>query len=569
MSFKVGDIIRGKRDNDYSITNEKSLLLVTRTWDDCMNVTVLYHTQGNSYVGESHDVQNSVRRFCSITPSEFLEEYPNCHKINRRRIREILDDYSIDIDIDEVFPTELIVNPPTSGTYVLSDEKKNELLEEMKTLLKKYHYNFTDDGLNRILNEWCKNKSDLIQLFEKHPNYNGKFQIVFDYDFDRVIDMGAVRNFEDWLNSEEVQNVFKKEIQIGAYSYSELNDICNRLYTVLDIFNYHSEVHTINGKNKEDYLNEYKHFCSLRDAYEDSTEVFIECGVAYDKKLMRNRETVSNVITVLCSTSNVGQFINSAIEDYLLRHHPEAKIKAGQKYSRAINKLLSSVGVDKLPNYNKEYAKFSDGINPLKVKRHTVISVHPIDYYTMSFGNSWSSCQTIDKCNDRGIDSGNSWHGCSSSGTESYMLDGTSCIFYTIDGEYNGDTLELEDKINRCMFHYYDSQLIQGRVYPQSNDKGANDLYKDIREIAQKVFADMLEVPNYWSNDKGTQACYNVSESWGTHYRDYYNFDNCNVSTLKDDKTSHKTIKIGHYPICPDCGEEHDREDNIVCRYCS
>ena len=84
---------------------------------------------------------------------------------------------------------------PEIEPYVLSDEMRKELLEEMKTLLIQYHYHPTDAGLNAILDEWCKNKADLIRMFEKHPNYNGKFQIAFDCDFDRKLDVEKAMEF--------------------------------------------------------------------------------------------------------------------------------------------------------------------------------------------------------------------------------------------------------------------------------------------------------------------------------------------------------------------------------------
>ena len=57
--------------------------------------------------------------------------------------------------------------------------------------------------------------------------------------------------------------------------------------------------------------------------------------------------------------------------------------------------------VDGSEAYDK-FAKYADSINPIKVKRHTVLSVHPIDYYTMSFGNSWTSCHcSASRCTGR------------------------------------------------------------------------------------------------------------------------------------------------------------------------
>lgn len=565
MAFKVGDIITGRKHNSYAYTTNKSLLLVTRVYGSGdMNVLILFHSQYQHEIGKNYDVSNLEDSFKHITFEEFEIEYPTCYKMNLNKLTNILSEYGLTYkDLEEL---------PKPDVYVLSDEMRTELLEEMRTLLSRYRYHPKDEGLNKIIDEWCKNKADLIRLFEKHPNYNGKFQIAFDCDYTRELDKDEAYDFYNWLGTNEVRDMFKKEVQIGEFSYEEIESrykILHQYYTVLD---YMRSIQTIDGKSREEYLNEYAKFTKLRDEYRYSSDICISRNKAYQNDLYENINKIENlrniISNIIDSSKYFNQFVSADVARSLNHYFPEAKIKERQKMSRAINKILCMLGVDKAPNYNKKFAKFADAINPLKIKRHTVISIHPIDFFTMSFGNSWSSCHTIDKENDRGIDGRNGFRGAHSSGTESYMLDNTSCIFYTVNGSYDGDKLELEDKINRCMFHYYDNRLVQGRVYPQNNDNGANDLYQDIREIAQKVFADILGVPNYWTNKKGTSNCSDAIYSYGTHYCDYLNFGNCNVSTLKDDREQHRTIEIGHDPICPSCGRTHSSAEYIECRYC-
>ena len=557
MRFLKGDIITGNNVRRYAITNHNALMVVTNSTPNHMDVIILCH-DSRGYISANYTVDNDGRYFKETTLEDFISLHPHCYKMENNEMEKLLEKYKI----QKIKKSE--------NAYILSDEMRSKLLEEMRALLTKYHYNPTDKGLNKILDEWCSNKADLIRLFEKHPNYNGKFQITFDYDFDRSLDKESISEFADWLISDEVRGGLLKEIKLGAYTYSELIEICDRLYNFYRLFERHSgmDIKTINGKTYNDFKKEYLHFNKFKTNYEERRDLWFSDNKAYDRKSY-DIYTGLNRIHDSLNSSYADQFVNETIRDYLNRYFPNAKLRKGQKTSRAINKILCEIGIDKLSNYNKKYAKFSDAINPLKIKRHTVISIHPIDYLTMSFGNSWSSCHTIDKKNDRGIDNGSSYRGCNSSGTMSYMLDETSCVFYTVDSEYDGGTLELENKINRCMFHYYDNRLVQGRVYPQSNDNGLSNIYKDIREIVQKVFSDMLEVPNYWSNVKGTDACDNCTSSTGTHYKDYINYDNCNVSTLKDDREKHDIIYIGHYPICPRCGKLHDRTRNIECYDCN
>lgn len=368
--------------------------------------------------------------------------------------------------------------------------KRTELVEESMKLLGKYGYDVNKYDVGTIMDEWWKAKEPIIRLFEKHPNYNGKYQIVLQLTMDREIDTDELYNFRHW---------FRLMIE----------------------------------------------------------EKFME---SEDWRV--NWWRVENVFT------NPKKFIDEEEADRLNNTFEKFGANAGQKRSRVVNKLAKIFEVDKLAEFNANFARYADAINPVKIQRPTVISVHPIDYWTMSFGNSWASCHTIDKENirDRG---GQTYGGCYSSGTESYMLDPSSVVFYTVDSDYSGNMFELQDKINRNMFHLGEDVFVQGRVYPQGND-GALDVYKVFREIVQKVYSEITGIPNLWINKKGTDECGDVTETYGTHYRDYLSYGDCNVSYAKgNDSSTVKRIVIGHNPICPCCGRVHYNEENICCPECA
>lgn len=246
----------------------------------------------------------------------------------------------------------------------------------------------------------------------------------------------------------------------------------------------------------------------------------------------------------------------------ILNAFPDVQLHEGMKKTRAVNKVLSELELSHYPDYNREFAKYADAMNPLKIVRHTIISVNPLDYLTMSFGNSWASCHTIDKGNKRGMP--NTYEGQYSSGTISYMLDGTSFIMYTIDKDFSGEDYWRSDgKINRQMFHLGEDFLVQGRMYPQDND-GSEGIYTDFRAIAQKVIADCKQIPNLWTLRKGTEAASQYIDSAGTHYQDYRHYDNCTLSIRKG-ADGLKRITVGHNPICVTCGREHTVSENISC----
>ena len=384
---------------------------------------------------------------------------------------------------------------------IITKEERETLLDQMENLLDEYDYEYTDRALNEIIDTWANNKKDLITAFKKHPNYlEGKFMIVFSHDFERGIDLNALGGFKSWVINKDVVNYVKEN-------------------------NFMPE-----SMKKETLLNGQKY----------PTEIF-------------------NFLFEI--PKYTFQYIDSEFADKLNRICPEVHAHDGQKTSRVINKLLTYIGVSKHPEYNREFAKYADALNPLKITRHTILSVNPLDYLTMSFGNSWASCHTIDKQNKRKMP--NSYHGMYSSGTISYMLDSPSMVFYTVDASYDGNDFWNEPKINRQMYHWGEDKLIQGRLYPQDND-GCSAGYTAFRSIVQKIMSEIFDFPNFWTVSKGTSEAGKYIESEGTHYRDYDNFENCTLSRPKGNDNDND-ITVGHAPICIECGYEHDCEDNISC----
>lgn len=145
------------------------------------------------------------------------------------------------------------------------------------------------------------------------------------------------------------------------------------------------------------------------------------------------------------------------------------------------------------------------------------------------------------------------------------MLDNVSMVFYTVTAAYDGNEYYFESKINRCMFHYGEDKLIQGRVYPQDNDSNADNIYKDIREIVQKVIADCEGISNYWTTKKGVCDVGDYVRHGGTNYPDYRYYNNCCVSFPKENEINSTPITVGAKPICIYCGKTHSCEENISC----
>lgn len=399
---------------------------------------------------------------------------------------------------------------------IITNEEREYLKSKMIDLLEEYDYTWEDDALDTILDTWITNKGPLIELFKKHPNYvEGKFMIAFDTNYDREIDISVVFDFKRWLMK----------------------------YVHLVVPHLPSEM--------------------------DEQRIADCCGYLPDK--------LYNFIA--CLEHIAARTISEETADFLKEHASAVHAHAGQKTSRVINKLLTYLGFDKIEitetypvftdrqciweertvkPYNREFAKYADALSPLTIKRHTILSLNPLDYLTMSFGNSWSSCHTIDKDNKR--DMPNGYQGQYSSGTMSYLLDESSMVFYTVDASYDGDEYFDEPKITRQMYHYGEDKLVQGRLYPGSND-GATEFYTQYRNIVQQIMAEILEIPNLWTVSRNAGS---MVHSKGTHYQDYHHFSSCTLSKVKGTENE-EYITIGHRPICIECGNHHDITESINC----
>lgn len=382
---------------------------------------------------------------------------------------------------------------------MLTANEKNYLMQSMKGLLDEYDYEYTTYALEGIIDEWATAKANLIQAFKKHPNYlEGQFMIAFDTDYERTINTQGSIVFSQYLLRECSFNSFTEHLP-EEINDQRIADQCCHLPHAIWIF-----------------LDSLKYIAAR----------------------------------------TIDEYTANKINDMM----PNIRAHAGEKTSRVINKICTYLGFSKLENYNKEFAKYADSLSPLKITRHTILSINPLDYLTMSFGNSWASCHTIDKANKR--DMPNSYEGQFSSGTVSYMLDETSMVFYTVDASYNGTEYWNEPKINRQMFHYGEDKLIQGRLYPQSNDYGGD--YTTSRNIVQKIIADIYEFANLWTVKKGTETIREYVYSQGTHYLDYIHFDKCTLSRKKGSENE-AFITIGSKPICIECGDTHNVSQSINC----
>lgn len=406
--------------------------------------------------------------------------------------------------------------------YTFTKEMFDRLVEEVMNELNDREYDVNKYAVQKLVRAWYIAKEPLLRLFSKHPNWNPeKYRIEFDADYTREILRDGIQDFADWLYRPATaffQEKARKMVDAGEIEWDSLQ---YRMLRADDIFN--DELKSFIWNLKTQYLDEsYKDRLDSLNAYND-----------------------------------------------------KFSLRTNGKASKAVLKICRVLGWDKAfanPNnirddFNHRFAAFSDCINPIKVKRHTVLGLHLLDFLLMSYGNSWHSCHYIGQYPEDA--------GCYSSGTLSYALDECSFIFYTVDASYEGNELELQPKMTRQVYGYRDEQLFQSRMYPQSMDYGADEAYTDTRNIVQKVIADCLEKPNLWTLKKTIEAVNEVVKHGmnATCYPDWHRGNpgstHCTISTLKGRPERISEIIMGAEPICPRCGERHGNEENILCDDCN
>ena len=424
---------------------------------------------------------------------------------------------------------------------------KENLIAAINAFLPQYEYHYgrpyeVGPGVVKIIDTWYANKANtpLFRALEKHPHYNGRYQIVLDESFHREIDMSEVNQFINWM--------------LDSCDFTSDSGIWFRdTETEIDA--------TIV------YLSDHNIMVEVASPYDLTTMQFLirreDCTPLEGKHIFtyKQREVLKTF------KNHPTQYLEEYMKNYLNDAFPWLKVHSGAKASKVFRRICKEFELDKIEEFKQKWPRFADAINPLEVKRWTIISWNPIDYYTMSFGNDWQSCHTIDKTGKRGV-GGEHYHGCYSSGTESYMLDESSVIVYTVDKSYNGNQFEYQPKMTRQVFNLSDDIIVQGRLYPQGNDVGAEENYATMRNIVQRVYTEALGGDNMWTVRKGTGACCEVIDTDydATNYRDYASFDQCTVSRRAG--WGGQLIRVGHAPICPKCGNTHDQREYIMCEDC-
>ena len=231
----------------------------------------------------------------------------------------------------------------------------DHITEAFYNVMYQYRLAFTPDGVQANLNQWRQQKTPLLELLRRHPNWREQeLAVVFDLSEQRQLDRACVdeTKFEMLTLAEEAG---------------------------------------LTGERLEEF----------RDALDAATADYATVPDESRLPVIRNRGHI--------------------------------KCDAGMKASRIINRLCAKFGIDqyeterelghgdtlhtaRVKPYNAVFARLADALNPVRISKTGVLSVHPCDFLEMSAKkNAWHSCHCL-------ADGG--WR----AGCQSYMGDGGGCL---------------------------------------------------------------------------------------------------------------------------------------------
>lgn len=381
-----------------------------------------------------------------------------------------------------------------------------QLKTQIKETLDDNGVNYTDEGIDAIVDKWVANKQHLLNLFSQHPNWdNDCLAVVYETDYERELNISKA--------AAQAEKIFDAYVSHNPLDESNLRTVRREL----DFIDYEEWENAIckmpASPEKFRYATDYSGLCGGRTA------------------------SASNIVL-------------------WKRLLPKAKI--GTRSSRLWRKVFEEYGIDKYPNFEHDFAVLADMLSPLSIKRHTALSLHPCDYLLMSNGTGWHSCHSI----PNGGWCGGTW--------SYMLDEVSAILYTIDAGYDNSEKkLYAQPKINRMVCCFEDNQIMFSRVYPQDTYGSQRDaIRKNFRHTVQQIYAFCRNVPNLWQKPIPCPNGYLHSAEGSLQYEDYnYSDFYAELSVLKN--TEAQGMVIGTYGCCPVCGSNYSHETGtLYCEDC-
>lgn len=293
---------------------------------------------------------------------------------------------------------------------------------------------------------------------------------------------------------------------------------------------------------------------------------------------LNNEINISDEFLDYLTMNKKGFFINRTIEDYR-----PYNIHSGSKLSRTFKYFLPD---EEITRWSQDLA--SRYMQENKIEGYLYLSVHPLDYLTMSETNEgWHSCHSLD----------GSYRG----GNLNYMVDNTTIVAYLADEEnkklraFEGSGLTWNSKKWRVLIHYNkeNEAIYLNKQYPYSCNTLAEKVIKEvesyccfqyhtavmpigIREFKGPDGADRFNTSQIFFGGRVFDSEDIIDRSEYLGYSDLHTGSNYlptaalafaernnlwetfHDSLMEEYRSVNKLcgIKIGKYALCPCCGKD-------------
>lgn len=246
----------------------------------------------------------------------------------------------------------------------------------------------------------------------------------------------------------------------------------------------------------------------------------------------------------------------------------EIKIAHGCRVTRVIGKLAKAFGIDE--GFEEFRIAHSMVLNQKELKGNLCLSIHPMDYFTMSDNNcDWSSCM--------------SWYenGCYRMGTVEMMNSPMVIVAYLTASENMSvpGGFTWNSKKWRELYIVNSNIITNVKAYPYKNENLTKTVIAWLKELAEKAgIAKYDEVPFFWKygyqgesprlHDSGIR----LEPQTASMYNDFES-DAGQWSYLREDAAEDQTyyIQYSGETECVCCGETgryFDGEGTLVCDEC-
>lgn len=251
------------------------------------------------------------------------------------------------------------------------------------------------------------------------------------------------------------------------------------------------------------------------------------------------------------------------------------KIAKGERATKVIRKLVKVFNIDE-EKFEKFRIAHSQVLNDKKIEGELCISIHPLDFMTMSDNSlNWASCMKWEK------------NGCYKAGTVEMMNSPNVVVAYLrhpTDMTF-GEDMIWNNKRWRCLYIVEGDMIMSVKSYPYFNENlltitgnfiaelfNTNTKYHDRFDITRasiEEWASEWVLP--WTTSKRrinefvTDLMYNdIEESWGYHY--ILTDLKTDLSLSEEDELPFTSVEYSGESECVICGNTwYGNNEDLIC----